>query len=94
MLGQMFSDFIAMVKGLYESGFTQFFDWFNSIISQLTPAAPNGQITSFMGAFLDLFFPFPVIVTIVTVYVPFMASNFIIALVLRVKSFIPTMGGK
>lgn len=94
MLGQMFQTFIAFVKSLYENGFTQFFNWFNSIIAQLTPAAPNTQITSFLGAFLDLFFPFPVIITIITVYVPFMASNFVIALVLRVKSFIPTMGGK
>lgn len=88
------NDIISFVKSLYETGFTQFFNWLNTVTSQLTPNPPNTQITTFMGAFLDVFIPFPAFLTAVTVYLPLMVVNFAISLILRVKSFVPTMGGK
>lgn len=88
------SSVVGFVKSLYEGGFTAFFDWLANFASYLTPVSPDINLTAFLGATLDMLFPFPVLLAVVSAELPLLALNFLIALVLRVKSFIPTMGGK
>lgn len=79
---------ISFVKTLFTAPLQDAVTWMNT---QLNTINTNNSV-QFLGAFIDTFIPWQIILACIAVRVPLAAANFIIALVLRIKSFIPTMG--
>lgn len=82
---------IQFVKSLFEAPLNDLMTWINANMQAVTSVTNTG-FGSFLAAFIDTFIPWQVILTCVAIRVPLAGANLIMALVLRIKSFIPTMG--
>lgn len=84
---------IDFVKSLFSGQLTDLLTWANTQLQTINGVQSSGWYT-FLVAFVKTFVPFEVIIMCVGVRIPLAFANFIMALVLRIKSFVPTMGGK
>lgn len=84
---------IDFVKSLFSGQLTDLLTWANTQLQTINGVQSSGWYT-FLASFVKTFVPFEVIIMCVGVRIPLAFANFIMALVLRIKSFVPTMGGK
>ena len=82
---------IDFVKSLFTGQLSDFITWANAQLQTINGVANTGWYT-FLTSFIKTFIPFEVIIMCVGVRIPLAFANFIMAMVLRIKSFIPTMG--
>lgn len=67
---------------------------YSSISDFALSVSPHQNVLDFSGACIKLFVPYRQIGVAVTILLPVIIINLVVAVVLRVKSFVPTMGGK
>ena len=82
---------VDFVKGLFSGQLETFLTWANTMLQGIQAASNEGWFT-FLTSFIKTFIPIEVIIACVGVRIPLALANFTIALVLRIKSFVPTMG--
>lgn len=82
---------INFIKALLDTYCGDLITWINTNMNNIQ-AMSNSGFGSFLSAFIDTFIPWQVILACVAIRVPLAGANLVWALVLRIKSFIPTMG--
>lgn len=71
---------------------TAFQNAWNNVKDIPLDVIPDSNLKSFVGAFISTFIPIPSIIACIGIVMPFKLANFVMAVVLRVKSFLPFMG--
>lgn len=84
---------VDFVKSLFSQQITDLTTWANTQLNTISGSQNDGWYM-FLASFIKTFIPYEIIITCVAVRIPLAFANLIMALVLRVKSFVPTMGGK
>ena len=69
-------------------------DIYDSAVNVAMSVQPPQNVLDFSGACIKLFVPYRQIGVALAIIIPVMILNLVVAVVLRVKSFVPTMGGK
>lgn len=92
---EIIQSIISFLNNLLLEPFANITDSFTTTINTfIANMNIRHDITSFMGACISNFVPVPVAVALFTICAPIWALNLLIKSILRIKSFIPGMGGK
>lgn len=91
---ELIQGIIDFIKSVLISPFVDLVNDFREYISSVDVAILPSNIKSFMGSAITLFIPVNAIVVCLSLLIPYYLIVLTIKIVLRVKSFIPSMGGK
>lgn len=95
ILSQIFEKLVEFIQNVLISPVADMLEnVYDSITDFALQARPPQNVLDFSGAMIKTFIPVEQIGVALSIIIPAMVINLVIAVILRVKSFIPSMGGK
>lgn len=95
ILSQIFEKLVAFIQNVLITPVADMLEnTYDSITDFALQARPPQNVLDFSGAMIRTFIPVEQIGVALSIIIPAMVINLVIAVILRVKSFIPSMGGK
>ncbi len=93
-MSELIQGIIDFIKSILISPFVEMIDDFRQYINTVSANILPENIKAFLGSAISLFIPVNAVVACLSLLIPYYLIVLTIKIVLRVKSFIPTMGGK